>query len=85
VALQKEKALNGENPARLLFERQQDSLEDAWNAELVVFLGGVQPIRIPVTGFAEHQHTLRFGRNPQLGAKCSFPRMRDCCAFGAQR
>jgi len=46
VALQKEKALNGENPARLLFERQQDSLEDAWNAELVVFLGGVQPIRI---------------------------------------
>jgi hypothetical protein len=53
VALQKKQTLDGENPARLPFECWQDSLEDAWNAELVVFLGGVQPVRIPVTGFAE--------------------------------
>ena len=69
IALQEEQALHGKHPARFLLQRQQGSLDNTRDAEPVVFLGGMQPVGIPVAGFAEHQDLPGVRRNPQPGAQ----------------
>ncbi len=83
VALQEEQALDGEDPARLLFEGQENPFKDARNTEFVVLLGGVQPVGIPVTGFAENKYAACVWGNSQPGAKPSLLGAGSCCGVHA--